>query len=151
MKNVNFTLLILVFIPFFSLASGNLFKDMDEESLQRTGIDKLTESERVALTQWLNGSREKIIKQNKKENMGFRTEESDRVDINSSIVGEFNGWRGKNIFTLENGQVWKQAEKTTFYIPTRNNPNITIQPKSMGSWMLYVDGFGRGVKVKRIK
>ncbi len=151
MKNVKFILLNLVFIPFFTLASDNIFKDMDKETLQKTGVSKLTKSEMVALTQWLNGSREKIIKEDKKKFMGFRREESERVEIKSSIVGEFNGWKGKNIFKLENGQVWKQAEKTTFYIPKRNNPKITIKPKSMGSWMLYVDGFGRGVKVKRIK
>jgi hypothetical protein len=151
MKNVNLSLLILVFIPFFSQSSDNLFENMDKEELQKTGIEKLSESERIALTQWLNNSKEKIIEEDKKDNMGFRKEESGREDINTTIMGEFNGWMGKNIFKLENGQIWKQVEKSTFYIPKRNNPKITIKPKSMDSWMLYVEGYGRGVKVKRIK
>ena len=151
MKNVKFILLNLVFVPFFSFAAADLFKDMDKETLQKTGINKLTQSEKQALSDWLNGTKEKIIKEDKKKFMGFKREESQREEIKSSVIGEFNGWKGKNIFKLENGQVWAQAEKTTFYIPKRTNAKITIKPKSMGTWMLYVDGFGRGVKVKRIK
>lgn len=92
-----------------------------------------------------------VIKKQKKKFMGFIPNLSDREEITSSIIGEFKGWRGKNVFKLENGQVWRQAESGSFYIPKRNSPNITIKPKSMGTWILYVDGFGRGVKVKRIK
>ena len=62
MKNVKFILLNLVFVPFFSFAAVDLFKDMDKETLQKTGINKLTQSEKQALSNWLNGTKEKIIK-----------------------------------------------------------------------------------------
>lgn len=178
MKNLLLTLLLS---PILVTASEEIFNEMDKETIVTTGIYKLSQSELTALTAWLNDSsnnnekisrekikkqvkteliaenkenkirEEEIVRQEKKRNMGFRKEESERENIQSSIVGEFKGWQGKNIFKLENGQIWKQSERGNFYIPKRNDPKITIKPKSMGSWMLYVDGFGRGVKVKRIK
>ncbi len=164
-------LLLSLILPFASYALEDAFSTMDEKTAVTTGIYKLSSSEKKALLNWLQNSqeqtREKIkqevraevkkeviaeeVKKEKKRFMGFRREEAEREAIKSSIIGEFNGWRGKNIFKLANGQVWKQSEASTFYIPKRTNPNITIKPKSMGSWQLYVDGFGRGVKVKRIK
>ena len=148
MKKAVFLLFLLANL---AVAKKNIFDVMDEKTAVTTGIYKLSEKEKLALLDWLENSKKEIIKQEKKKNMGLRKEESERIAIKSNIVGEFNGWKGKNIFKLSNGQVWKQAEKTTFYIPKRLNPAITIKPKSMNSWMLYVDGFGRGVRVKRIK
>ncbi len=179
MKKLNILLLVIIISP--ALAGNNLFDKMDKETAVTTGIYKLSESERAALIEWLNNSDEKtenvskeqikqqvrseiiaenkqieiikeeIIRQEKTKNMGFSKEESEREEIHSSIVGEFKGWQGKNIFKLANGQIWKQAERASFYIPKRTNPKITIKPKSLKTWALYVDGFGRGVKVKRIK
>lgn len=143
--------IFMLLTPFFATSSENIFDKMDDETAVTTGIYKLSSDEKQALANWLKYSEKEIIKRDKKQNMGFNTSESDREEIHSEIMGEFNGWRGNNIFKLENGQIWAQAEKTTFYIPKRTNPKITIKPRSLGSWVLYVDGFGRGVKVKRTK
>jgi hypothetical protein len=127
---------------------------MDKETAISTGIYKLSKEERAKLSKWLNHSQEETVKQQKKANMGFRANsqsDKDRVDIHSSVAGEFNGWHGRTTFKLENGQVWKQMDKSIFYIPKRNNPDITIKPKILGSWSLSVDGYSRAVKVKRIK
>jgi hypothetical protein len=148
MKNIA---LLSLLLPILSFAKEDLFDNMDEKTSVSTGIYKLSEAEKKALLQWLDNSEKKVIAEEKKKQMGFRKEESNRVEIHSAIIGEFNGWKGKNIFKLENGQIWKQAEKTSFYIPKRKNPKITIKPKSMGTWVLFVDGFGRSVRVKRIK
>jgi len=142
---------LLILSSVLAHASENIFDKMDQKTAVSTGIIKLSKQEQKALINWLNSTKKEIVKQEKKKNMGFRKEESERENIHSTIVGEFNGWQGRNIFKLENGQVWKQSEKTSFYIPKRNNPKVTLKPKSMGSWILYVDGFGHGVKVKRIK
>lgn len=168
---MRYLLILSLILPLTSHALEDVFRAMDEKTSISTGIYKLSSSEKKALLNWFinkqTASREEIkqeiraevkdeviaqeIKKEKKRFMGFRREESEREEIKSTIIGEFNGWKGKNIFKLANGQIWKQSEKTTFYIPKRSNPAITIKPKSMGSWQLHVDGFGRGVKVKRIK
>lgn len=178
MKKLKILLLTLT-LP--ALTSANIFDNMDKKTAVTTGIYKLSKKELTELSQWIEnsgkntqtGSRESlkeeirseiiaedihkkeaeeaIIRKDKIKNMGFRKEEAEREEIHSAVIGEFKGWRGENIFKLENGQVWVQAESSTFYIPKRTNPKITVKPKSMNTWALYVDGFGRGVKVKRIK
>lgn len=151
MKIILFTLLLLPYSSIF--AAGNIFDTMDEKTAVTTGIKKLSVKEQNALLAWLESSKKQIIEKEKKKNMGFSTvfNDNDRDTITSSIVGEFNGWQGNTTFTLANGQVWKQTERTTFYVPKRTNPNITIKPKMMGSWSLFLDGYNRGVKVRRIK
>ncbi len=147
--NILKILLLIVTLPVF--ANKVVFDKMNKETAVTTGIYKLSDSEKQALSNWINRSEKKAIKKHKVKNMGLVKEESERENIHSEIIGEFNGWQGKNVFKLANGQIWKQSERTSFYIPKRTNPKITVKPKSMRSWMLYVDGFGRGVKVKRIK
>lgn len=148
MKKILFILLIT---PLLSASAKNIFDRMDEKTSVSTGVYKLSKQEQDKLLKWLESSKKEIVKEEKKKNMGFRREEVDREYIQSTIVGEFNGWQGKNVFKLENGQIWKQAERTSFYIRKRNDPKVTLKPKSMGSWIMYVDGFGRGVRVKRVK
>ncbi len=165
-------IILSLILPFSSYALEDVFSKMDKETALSTGIYKLSSSEKKALLNWLAGpkkeARQKLkqevrteikkeviaeeVKKEKKRFMGFRREESERESIKSTIIGEFNGWKGKNtIFKLENGQVWKQSDNSSFYIPKQTNTAVTIKPKSMGSWQLKVDGFGRGAKVKRIK
>ena len=168
MRNILFLTLIL---PFWSYASEDIFSKMDEKTAVTTGIYKLSSSEKEALLNWLaepqKQARQKLkqevraeikkeviaeeVKKEKKRFLGFKQKESKHEAIKSTIVGEFNGWQGKNIFKLANGQVWKQIEKSTFYIRKVSNPAITIKLKSFGSWTLFVDGYRKGAKVRRIK
>ena len=145
----NIILLILLSSNVFS--KENRFDKMDERTAISTGIYKLSDKEKVALLVWLEGSEKEIIKKDKLKFMGFFREDSEREEINSSIIGEFNGWKGKTFFKLVNGQTWRQLDSSSYFIPKSNNPDITIKPKSMGSWVLYVKGVKKGVKVKRIK
>lgn len=147
--NILKILLLIATLPVF--ANDVIFDKMDKETAVTTGIYKLSDSEKEALSNWIKHSEKKAIKKHKVKNMGLVKEESERENIHSEIIGEFNGWQGKNVFKLANGQIWIQSERTSFYIPKRTNPKVTVKPKSMRSWMLYVDGFGRGVKVKRVK
>lgn len=146
--------LLLMMSPNLVSAATDRFDEMDKETSISTGIYKLSQQERAKLSKWLNLSQQEISKQQKKKNMGFTAEpqsKSDREEIHTAVAGEFNGWHGKTTFKLENGQVWKQIDKSIFYIPKRSNPDITIKPKILGSWSLSVDGYSRAVKVKRIK
>jgi hypothetical protein len=70
--------------------------------------------------------------------------------IESTIVGEFNGWDGKTVFTLANGQVWKQSNpgKVVYHAV---NPRVTITKGVFGSYRLNVEGLNASVAVRRIK
>jgi len=144
-------LLLVVSLPAF--ASNDMFDKMNKETAVTTGIYKLSSSEREALSNWLEGSKQEIIKKEKTKNMGFsHRDEGSRETIHSSIVKVSGGAGSKKTYTLANNQVWKQIETDSLFIPKKNpNPKITIKPKSMGSWSLYIDGLSRSVKVRRIK
>ena len=51
--------------------------------------------------------------------------------IESRILGTFKGWNGRTIFTLENGQVWKQADSST-YETMLQDPKVVIKSLGIG-------------------
>jgi hypothetical protein len=55
------------------------------------------------------------------------------------------------VFTLDNGQQWKQAESGGRQCGKSENPKVTIKPTLMGSWLMYVDGCSDSVRVERTK
>ena len=75
----------------------------------------------------------------------------DRSEINSRLKGNFNGWRGGQVFELENGMVWEQSEPGVFSVPEMENPDIRIRPGMFGSWYLQVGGYNSRVRVRRVE
>ena len=71
--------------------------------------------------------------------------------IRSRIDGIFEGWSGKTEFTLENGQVWRQAAGGKLVARESENPEVEIKRGFMGVYYLKVDGYNPTVKVRRIK
>ncbi|MBC8227010.1 MAG: hypothetical protein H8E74_07705 [Gammaproteobacteria bacterium] len=87
---------------------------------------------------------------NADEEFGQPKDLSEPDEINTSVVGVFNGWSGKTEFTLQNGQVWKQSGNGML-IAKIESPKIRIRRGSFGSYILTVEGFNSSIKVKRIK
>ncbi len=71
-------------------------------------------------------------------------------EIRSRIEGEFNGWSGKTIFKLQNGQVWKQSG-SGHKSHSAMNPEVIIRKGAFGSYRLKVEGINARIYVKRIK
>lgn len=79
-----------------------------------------------------------------------RGNEPERFTAN--LVGPFEGWSGRTVFTLDNGQVWKQAAQDTYYPKARTNVAVAIYKSPSGHWRLRVlDDEGAWVTVKRLK
>lgn len=70
--------------------------------------------------------------------------------ISSRIKGEFNGWRGRTVFELENGQTWQQVAPGDFAVRL-TNPVVHVEKGALGAFYLRVEGFGSRIKVKRVK
>jgi hypothetical protein len=82
----------------------------------------------------------------------FYPQESARESFNAHIVGQFTGWYGQTVFTLDNGQKWQQAESGSYQCGKFDNPKVTIKPTLMGSWLMYVDPCSnQSLRVTRIK
>lgn len=71
-------------------------------------------------------------------------------EIQSRLVGEFAGWRGNTTFTLENGQIWRQAEEGRLVFRS-DAPLITIRRGAFGTYRLTVEGVNRSVRVRRLQ
>ncbi|HEY3859126.1 MAG TPA: hypothetical protein VGM47_05875 [Gammaproteobacteria bacterium] len=69
--------------------------------------------------------------------------------IESSIVGRFTGWTGNTVFKLANGQVWQQADDTT-YDANLQDPQVVIKRLGTG-YLLTLPGHGATVFVKRLQ
>ena len=65
----------------------------------------------------------------------------------SRIVGDFTGWEGKAIFTLENGQRWLVVNGGRYYTPPIASPKVKIVPAALGGFWMTIEGANQRVKV----
>ncbi|MBM7564309.1 hypothetical protein JOC55_001250 [Paenibacillus sacheonensis] len=80
---------------------------------------------------------------------GTATGSTTSATIVSKIDGEFDGFENGKLFTLQNGQIWKQTSYEYKYT-YKFNPKVTIY-KDGSSWYMMVDGVDKQVKVEQIK
>ena len=144
-------------VPYANVAlaqtqAPTLEERMSQDEFSSAGLDKLSAEQLKFLNGWIQSKGVSAMGAPVKHRDGSTDfyADSDRERIESSIVGAFNGWRGKTRVTLENGQVWEQAEGG-MRGDSQNSPKVIIKPMSLGSWLMYVDGCGCDIRVKRIK
>jgi hypothetical protein len=132
--------------------SPTLEERMSQADFSAAGLDKLSAEELRALNAWLEAHGSGIV-QYRSPTGGtvFYPDQSARPDVEDRISGVFQGWRGKTIFTLDNGQKWQQAESGARDTGKFDNPAVKIKPMLMGSWLMYVEGCGCSLRVKRIE
>ncbi len=125
---------------------------MSRRDFEASGLNRLTAAELSHLNAWL-GARPMIAGSNGNASSEpvFYPESGDRKTIAAHIVGEFQGWRGKTRVTLDNGQVWEQAQSGSAGDVRMSDPSVRIKPMTLGSWLMYVAGCGCDVRVKRIE
>ncbi|MCY4166478.1 MAG: hypothetical protein OXF03_10140 [Gammaproteobacteria bacterium] len=70
--------------------------------------------------------------------------------IRSRVVGKVNGLRHGMRFTLENGQVWQQTEKSNRNYRA-SNPEVEIRQGFMNSYRMRLEGINGRIRVRRVK
>ena len=134
--------------------TASLKERMSPEQFKAAGLNKLSDSELKQLNAWFNGEKtvvvEKTVIVEKPAEVGIVAKQ-ETSDINSRLVGEFKGWRGNTVFTLENGQVWQQSDNEEMYAKKLINPAARLTHSSLAGWRMQVDGYSSWVKVKRVK
>jgi hypothetical protein len=75
----------------------------------------------------------------------------DITEVNSRIVGYFEGWRKGTVFKLENGQHWRVTDDRRYDGPSIDGPAVSIKAAFMGSWLLKIEGYNRTARVQRVK
>lgn len=124
---------------------------MSPEQFKAAGLEKLSAAELKALNDWVNGVKTVVVEKVVEKRVEVEKPKEDTSDINSRLVGEFNGWRGNAVFTLENGQVWEQIDASALYASKLTNPKVRLAFSGFSGWKLQVDGYNAWVKVKRVK
>ena len=69
--------------------------------------------------------------------------------IESSIVGDFDGWEGNTRITLANGQVWRIVDGSTAVLPQLHNPKVRIKRGIFGVLYFQVVGQNNMARVRR--
>jgi hypothetical protein len=152
-----FTLLLLSSGLAAAQQSGaaSLKDRMSPEQFKAAGLNKLSDSELKQLNAWFNGEKtvvvEKTVIVEKPAEIGMAAKKQDTSDINSRLVGEFRGWRGNTVFTLENGQIWEQADRSEMFASKSLNPKVKVLYSGFSGWKMQVEGYNTLVKVKRVK
>ncbi len=144
------------------LQTANVEQQMSVDEFKAAGLDKLSAQELAALNAWLQRkvvqetakvaetAKEEGRKEVAEKNRGFFDFGSAEA-IESSIVGDFNGFANGRKYTLENGQVWEQIEPASLAGVRKTNPKVRIKPGILNNWFMKIDGYNTMAKVRRIK
>jgi len=78
-----------------------------------------------------------------------KVKNADDEVIKSKISGNFSGWSGNTLFSLDNGQIWQQDEYSYKYA-YKYHPGVTIFKHVNGYYVMVVEGINEWLKVKRV-
>ncbi len=135
--------------------AGSIEERMSQSEFTQAGLDQLSPEQLTFLNQWLAAKQATapttaaVPIRKRDGSVEFYPDEGDRQEVRSRIDGEFSGWNGRTRFKLQNGQIWQQAESGSRE-SGMNNPEVTIKPALMGSWLMHVRGCNCSVRVKRV-
>jgi hypothetical protein len=140
----------LVALPVMAQQFSSLEERMSASDFKAAGLDQLTPQQLQFLDNWLH-AHEQVKTVSPSGQPVFYPNDSARDRFTTHLVGHFAGWGGHTVFTLDNGQVWKQAESGAYSCPDVDNPQVTVKPMLLGSWLMYVQGCSQSVRVERVK
>jgi len=78
-----------------------------------------------------------------------KKEEADAIE--STIVGDFDGWESNTTIRLANGQVWRIADGSSAYLRKQTNPAVRIQRGLLGAFYFQVVGQNNTAGVRRVE
>lgn len=134
---------------FAQTMAPTLEERMSADDFRASGLNGLSPQQLAHLNQWL--SAHEGDGGGSASGRGFYPDEGAREKVESRITGTFTGWMGNTVFQLDNGQSWRQAESGRFYTGSMTNPEVTIKPMILGSWLMKIEGCGCSVRVQRVK
>jgi hypothetical protein len=131
---------------------SSLEERMSQSEFHAAGLDKLSTDELKTLDEWLRAhSNVTTTYVTPGGSPVFYPQDNARETIEAHVNGHFTGWFGSTVFTLDNGQEWKQAESGSRSCGSVQNPTIKIKPMLMGSWLAYIESCSDSVRVTRVK
>ena len=71
--------------------------------------------------------------------------------IESTVVGNFDGWGPGSQIRLANGQVWRIVDDSSAVLPRTSNQKVRIVRNLIGTLFLEVEGSNNSAKVRRVQ
>ena len=89
------------------------------------------------------------------EELATRKEQDSKANSNGGpfdamLIGDFTGWRGKTVFRLDNGQIWRQRSSSQ-YRHRGDDYRVKFDKNWMGGWEMTVISSGKSVLVSKVK
>ncbi len=159
MKNSPIVALLLSAVcalsPIRAWAQGAEFpgveKAMSPQEYDAAGLQKLTADERARLDEFIRrfvASSNQVAAEKAVDRAVKERKVTPPEIIQSRIVGPFTGFNGSTVFTLENGQRWRQSQPDSRYFPKVESPPVIIAKDRIG-YRMYIAG-GGDVRVSRV-
>lgn len=71
------------------------------------------------------------------------------AEIKSTVLGPFEGWEGRTIFRLANGQRWQVFNSNeSYFTPPKDSVEVEIRPAALGGFWMFFPAFEKQVRVK---
>lgn len=70
--------------------------------------------------------------------------------IESTVLGDFDGWRPNERIRLANGQVWQITDDSRGAVSTKA-AKVTVRRGALGAYFLDIEGVNRSPKVRRVQ
>lgn len=132
------------------IADQPLEEAMTAEEFRLAGLYRLTPQELLALNSWLDRESGTDEKDHfGEEQLPANIPDSGEEEISSSIDGLFEGWSGRTIFRLANGQVWQQRLPGNYRYKAVA-PEVILKRGRFGYYLKLVAS-DRQIAVKRLK
>lgn len=131
---------------------AGLQQRMGAAEFTAAGLDKLSPAELQHLEQWLaNHDKAPVKVVDTSGKPVFYTSGSKRETIHAHLAGAFDGWHGKTIVELDNGQRWKQVGDDKPVCKPTDKPAVVVRPSILGNWLMLVDGCSDNVHARRVQ
>lgn len=150
------TLIPILFVLLYALlpAAGQEAPEvkslMTPEDFEAAGLDKLSEAERAHLSAWLTRYRAGAVEGPRPKTTREEREKEQEIEITAQVIPAFQGWTGKTVFRLDNGQVWQQRQEGKLRY-SGSDSTVVISSNVLGGYVLRHEDSGRGIGVKRIR
>ena len=127
--------------------SSGLNTWFSEEQIQAFGLSALTPDQKQALSDWIDEKLADATHKMEDEASQPRREET-ASEFEATVIGEVDGWSGRGVFKLDNGQVWVQRgnERSN---KRMSNPKVSIKQNFLGFYVMTFHSTGQKVRVKR--
>ena len=151
--------LALALVAGTAQAAPPIQQQMTPEEFHAAGLDKLSPEELSRLNTWLGrtidtetakaaaDAKKKVVD----DNRGFWNFGSDEPIV-TTMPGAFPGFRKGQVFTLANGQVWRQTDSEELDGVRGTDLQVKIKPSLVGNaWYMSVQGYNTRATVHRVK